>query len=341
MLWWCKDGPAKVRQHLPGLTTTYIPWRGYAMAVSELTCSAPGCVKPVRARNLCGTHYARLSKTGSIYRPCEKCGDEISGQNGGQPICRSCAAKGCSICGKPLASKGFCENHYRRWKSTGDPIRRCAVCGGENEGNDSKYCSKQCRPVCKVDECTREVSSNGYCNSHSSMVSRNGKPYGAYRCVPKSDSYTCLVCGAIFPPNGRSRKACSPRCRRALDRNGAGIPSLSFECRLCGKLVERDWRDTVHAKPDKARCSDCDRRPNNRGWYAAFYRHVGEDRSCKICGDTVDFNIKWPHPLSKSVDHVIPLSMGGGSDLENLQLAHLRCNMRKQARLDYIPENSI
>ena len=51
---------------------------------------------------------------------------------------------------------------------------------------------------------------------------------------------------------------------------------------------------------------------------------------CGICGQPVDKSLKAPHPLSPSVDHIIPVSQGGHPfDLDNLQLAHLVCNQKK------------
>ena len=53
---------------------------------------------------------------------------------------------------------------------------------------------------------------------------------------------------------------------------------------------------------------------------------------CQICGKSMDG--VWPEPLSPSLDHVIPLSLGGAHAPENVQLAHLRCNVSKGARLE-------
>lgn len=51
---------------------------------------------------------------------------------------------------------------------------------------------------------------------------------------------------------------------------------------------------------------------------------------CGICGQPVDFSYAYPHPLSPTVDHIIPVSKGGHpSALENLQLAHRWCNRQK------------
>ncbi|MBQ9031853.1 MAG: HNH endonuclease [Parasporobacterium sp.] len=55
---------------------------------------------------------------------------------------------------------------------------------------------------------------------------------------------------------------------------------------------------------------------------------------CGICGLPVDMSLKYPDPMSRTVDHIIPIDKGGHpSDLSNLQLAHRYCNRQKGARL--------
>lgn len=55
---------------------------------------------------------------------------------------------------------------------------------------------------------------------------------------------------------------------------------------------------------------------------------------CGICGQPVDKTLKAPHPLSPTIDHIIPLDKGGHpSDLANLQLAHRACNRAKSNKL--------
>ncbi|MFR1105767.1 MAG: HNH endonuclease [Acutalibacteraceae bacterium] len=55
---------------------------------------------------------------------------------------------------------------------------------------------------------------------------------------------------------------------------------------------------------------------------------------CGICGKPVDFSIKYPHPLSACIDHIIPVAKGGHpSDIDNLQLAHWCCNRQKSDKL--------
>lgn len=55
---------------------------------------------------------------------------------------------------------------------------------------------------------------------------------------------------------------------------------------------------------------------------------------CGICGNPVDKSLKYPHPLSPVIDHIIPVAKGGHpSDIDNLQLAHWQCNRQKSDKL--------
>ena len=57
---------------------------------------------------------------------------------------------------------------------------------------------------------------------------------------------------------------------------------------------------------------------------------------CGICGKPVDMSLKYPHPMSKTIDHIIPIAKGGHpSDLENLQLAHWTCNRQKSDKINF------
>jgi len=78
-----------------------------------------------------------------------------------------------------------------------------------------------------------------------------------------------------------------------------------------------------------------DREKGNRAAYENAKRKILATQTiCGICGKPVDFSLKYPHPLSATVDHIIPVSKGGHpSDLDNLQLAHRCCNREKSDRV--------
>jgi 5-methylcytosine-specific restriction endonuclease McrA len=65
------------------------------------------------------------------------------------------------------------------------------------------------------------------------------------------------------------------------------------------------------------------RRPSTADILAVWERDRG---ICRLCGEYV-------LPGEVSLDHVIPFSQGGASSLDNLQLAHRRCNSAKGNRV--------
>lgn len=56
--------------------------------------------------------------------------------------------------------------------------------------------------------------------------------------------------------------------------------------------------------------------------------------TCALCGKPVDKRLKFPDPMSATIDHIIPIDRGGHpSDICNLQLAHMCCNRAKSNKL--------
>ena len=80
-------------------------------------------------------------------------------------------------------------------------------------------------------------------------------------------------------------------------------------------------------------------RPDRNGTHrTAFDRNkkkiYATQTVCGICGHPVDFSLKYPHPLSPCIDHIIPVAKGGHpSDIDNLQLAHWTCNRQKSDKI--------
>lgn len=54
---------------------------------------------------------------------------------------------------------------------------------------------------------------------------------------------------------------------------------------------------------------------------------------CAICGEMCDWNdhswSKYSGPMYPSIDHIIPMSKGGGHTWDNVQVAHIICNSEK------------
>lgn len=50
---------------------------------------------------------------------------------------------------------------------------------------------------------------------------------------------------------------------------------------------------------------------------------------CGICGLEVEDNGKYGKGATMNLDHIIPKSRGGSFAIENMQLAHVSCNIKK------------
>lgn len=82
-----------------------------------------------------------------------------------------------------------------------------------------------------------------------------------------------------------------------------------------------------------------ERRTDRSSQYASLFKTnskiiLATQSTCAVCGGIVDKTIKAPHPMSPSIDHIIPVSRGGHpSDLDNLQLTHRACNRAKGSKI--------
>lgn len=101
------------------------------------------------------------------------------------------------------------------------------------------------------------------------------------------------------------------------------LVSVLFQSSIVGRTVRVDKRN----RPDKD--------GTHRGAYEKNRKKIYATRkTCGICGKPVDFSMKYPHPLSPCIDHIIPINKGGHpSDIANLQLAHWICNREKSDKL--------
>lgn len=86
-------------------------------------------------------------------------------------------------------------------------------------------------------------------------------------------------------------------------------------------------RPTYGARPDK--------NPALRAQYDHNKKIILSTQSiCGICGKPVDKTLRYPDPMSPTVDHIIPVSKHGDPiSLDNLQLAHRYCNRMKSDNL--------
>jgi 5-methylcytosine-specific restriction endonuclease McrA len=53
---------------------------------------------------------------------------------------------------------------------------------------------------------------------------------------------------------------------------------------------------------------------------------------CGICRKRVNPHHRWPNQMCASLDHIVPMSLGGGHLYVNVQCSHWLCNSRKSNR---------
>jgi hypothetical protein len=185
---------------------------------------------------------------------------------------------------------------------------------------------------CSVDGCDNPARKRGWCAAHYSQQYRTGSPpvpFGYKWATEKR----CVVCGATDWP-GRGRKVCSGACRQIYQRHGTERPR-SIDCVLCGvevDLTERGKAGRIK-RTDTLLCRTCRRRHYLRHGKSASVLAARDGTDCQLCSDPVDMALAHPHPLSASVDHIVPRAHGGSDDLDNLQLSHLTCNQKKHTRI--------
>ena len=136
------------------------------------------------------------------------------------------------------------------------------------------------------------------------------------RTAKNKTSRTCLVCGGVIADR---RRKDSTVCSAACDRKRDYATIMNNPSR-----AER-YRDQNNQKRARRRGNESS--PLDR--LAIFNR---DKWRCQLCGKTVLKDKKWPHPLMATIDHIIPLALGGKHTAVNAQTAHLRCNVAKHIR---------
>lgn len=165
----------------------------------------------------------------------------------------------------------------------------------------------------------------------------------------RANQFTCSGCGATWPKESGSRSRCVWWCGSATpvpdshpSRSSAvppSHPSRRGRCaHCCGDyLAVRTANLTVrYCSPRCGRAAQAVNR--SRRARAAFVERVeiGEllirdGGLCGLCGDLIT---PITHgPLRVSLDHVIPLSLGGTHERANAQPAHQWCNNGKGNRI--------
>lgn len=160
----------------------------------------------------------------------------------------------------------------------------------------------------------------------------------------------CEMCEVAFVTPDRDRTTCSTQCAKRLswrrsnekrrsewDQSARGCPVCFADFRPTGPLQRyctdacmkrarrrRERLSGTRSETHRQRALRYGRRYERVSPRAVFER---DGWTCHLCRKPVPRDKKAPHPLSPTLDHIIPMSVPGGDHVyENVRTAHFRCN---------------
>lgn len=206
----------------------------------------------------------------------------------------------------------------------------CLECGSPLTGSRRKFCADICNYRAKE---RRRVEAGYYQQAH--VRKRVNEQYRAkYRrdVTTGSESGQRLAIWAAHGVNGLAEigtHCVLEDCDRPKFARLKCKPHYEREMRLTGS----EWANYNEISGDDYR-----RRAEKFGvpfeQFNKFDIYDRDNWTCGICLDPVDPELMYPNPMSVSLDHITPLSRGGGHLESNAQCSHLSCNVQKGARVD-------
>lgn len=233
----------------------------------------------------------------------------------------------------------------------------CSTCLAQrNRERERKRYQRRISTPEKREACLRKM--------HSRYLRRRGEL--------KPREAMCVECGTKFfttPKRGKPLTTCSEACsldrRRRFARKrprplSAVPPTTAFKaCEVCGSEFECLSVNLPHRRYCSKTCWNRMRSLNRKGkpYRVAIARRARVRRRarerdafvedidpseiaerdhwlCGLCGEPVERSEVVPHPLSATIDHIIPLAKGGLHEKKNVQLAHFWCNSIKGDKVD-------
>lgn len=175
-----------------------------------------------------------------------------------------------------------------------------------------------------------------WCSPRCRVAARRRVPTPLHRLV-------CKICGERFEAKRSDTLYCSRPCKMRADYERAKDSGYLAAYRAKNYEAQRErlreYRRRVPAIERRTPAIvDAEKRREERKRREAekiprleiFER---DDWTCGICDEAIDRDLSWPDPLSASLDHVTPLAKAGKHTRDNLQAAHLRCNLQKGDRV--------
>lgn len=262
---------------------------------------------------------------------CPRCGTDFPASKNTKYCCAECAqaATGqamvdayadvnvytCQYCGKQYKAKRkdrstfCCRKHAYAWRKehkeerrqqlekNKKPLPKCKECGADCPTRQHVFC---------CNECQREWYK-------ASLNEENRQNHYAMR-----EPRKCIICGQEFAREYKDsrRKFCSDECRDEAKRRQRKKQKRKYGSTFNqrGKgLVKKYWGDD----------------------WELHYQRINRDKvlkrdgmRCQICGIKIK-KTRTFKDWQASVDHIVPLSMGGDHSYANVQACCMKCNSEK------------
>ena len=191
-----------------------------------------------------------------------------------------------------------------------NPSKECVICGHPLPAYKRKYCDEVCA---RAGHRERRKPYNRRVLAEMREATRKRR---AQR--EQERTKICRACGKPFVWKwGPDQVYCTRECKWNGDHENPG----RFKKTLPDSERKRRERERSKHRHRKLRNGGIDREAifERDGWI------------CQLCGKPVNPGIRFPDPMSPSLDHIHPLALGGQHIPDNLQLAHYGCNSRKSA----------
>jgi len=218
---------------------------------------------------------------------------------------------------------------------TGRPRTKCDRCRTPNKlgitAADCRRCGQKFNPLPTGSKVGRRKTQCNSCRSGKNGHNINYAP-------AQKHIYLCYQCGLDFVANKAGQRFCSHKCMRKAHQNKKTVlRRVARTCKTCNQPLEYGVRKLVCLACMKAKERDRSARKSHSrratGKLPSKSQVVQRwGNRCHLCEKKIDLGLSGKNPLGFTFDHVIPVSMGGTNDAENIRPAHWICNIRRGNR---------
>jgi len=227
---------------------------------------------------------------------------------------------------------------------------------------------RQARKQCKRDGCDASVKNNKHEYCSPLCAGADAREYKRDFMGVPAESRRALALASWFVDEWHQQHVLAVRAesRRLCEvcQSPTAKPSQRFCCRRCMKAWRGEKQCVRCCKVMRSAawcatvCKACKKiaarknRKGNRNNFRRRAKHHGVEYTpirrlavyerdgwqCQLCGKmckrrwTISIRTGQPHPRSPTIDHIVPMSKGGGHVMHNVQLACWQCNVFKGAK---------